>query len=40
MRDFQAGFEGDGDVRDLAWFPAWVLTQRPGLHPGYELLTS
>lgn len=28
---FDASFEGHGDVRDLAWFPAWVLTQKPGL---------
>jgi len=30
-KGFEASFEGDGDVRDLAWFPAWVLTERPGL---------
>jgi hypothetical protein len=28
---FDASFEGDGDLRDLAWFPAWVLTAEPGL---------
>lgn len=28
---FDADFEGSGDVRDLAWFPAWVLTEKPGL---------
>jgi len=28
---FDARFEGHGDVRDLAWFPAWVLTETPGL---------
>jgi len=28
---FDASFEGLGDVRDLAWFPAWVLTEQPGL---------
>ncbi|MBT2326996.1 hypothetical protein J7E62_32400 [Variovorax paradoxus] len=28
---FDATFEGHGDVRDLAWFPAWVLTEKPGL---------
>lgn len=28
---FQAAFEGEGDADDLAWFPAWVLTERPGL---------
>src|SRR5437867_1344354 len=25
---FDASFEGDGDVADLAWFPAWVLTEK------------
>jgi len=28
---FDVSFEGDGDVEDLAWFPAWVLTEKPGL---------
>lgn len=28
---FWQGFEGAGDVTDLAWFPAWVLTERPSL---------
>jgi hypothetical protein len=28
---FDASFEGQGDVDDLAWFPAWVLTEKPGL---------
>jgi hypothetical protein len=28
---FQAAFEGEGDAGDLIWFPAWVLTERPGL---------
>jgi hypothetical protein len=28
---FGQGFEGAGDVNDLAWFPAWVLTERPAL---------
>ena len=31
MRRFEADFEGAGDVSDLAWFAAWVLTQRPEL---------
>jgi hypothetical protein len=30
-KTFDATFEGHGDVRDLAWFPAWVLTEKPGL---------
>lgn len=30
---FGQGFEGAGDVTDLAWFPAWVLTERPSLAP-------
>ena len=28
---FDASFEGHGDVRDLAWFPAWILTENPAL---------
>jgi len=28
---FEASFEGEGNVSDLAWFAAWVLTQRPEL---------
>ncbi|NDZ16926.1 hypothetical protein C7T35_27575 [Variovorax sp. WS11] len=28
---FDATFEGHGDVRDLAWFPAWILTEKPAL---------
>ncbi|MGH8790475.1 MAG: hypothetical protein ACREYA_36130 [Cupriavidus necator] len=31
MRRFEAAFEGAGDVSDLAWFAAWVLTERPQL---------
>ena len=31
MHKFELGFEGVGDAGDLAWFPAWVLTERPGL---------
>jgi hypothetical protein len=30
---FEAGFDGTGDVADLAWFPAWVLTHTPALAP-------
>ena len=30
-KQFDATFEGDGDVADLAWFPAWVLTEKAGL---------
>ncbi len=30
-KQFDAGFEGRGDADDLAWFPAWVLTQKAGL---------
>jgi len=30
-KSFDASFEGQGDVRDLVWFPAWVLTEKPGL---------
>jgi hypothetical protein len=28
---FELNFEGTGDGQDLAWFPAWVLTERPAL---------
>jgi len=31
MKQFQNGFEGGGDTDDLAWFPAWLLTERPNL---------
>jgi hypothetical protein len=30
-RAFDAVFEGDGDLGDLAWLPAWCLTERPEL---------
>lgn len=30
-KSFDANFEGQGEVRDLAWFPAWVLTEKPVL---------
>ena len=30
-KHFDATFEGDGEVADLAWFPAWVLIDKPGL---------
>jgi hypothetical protein len=28
-RRFGESFEGEGNVDDAAWFPAWVLTERP-----------
>ena len=28
---FEASFEGEGDAGDLAWFAAWLLTERPNL---------
>lgn len=31
VQRFQQQFEGAGDATDLAWFPAWVLTERPAL---------
>lgn len=31
VRKFEASFDGSGDADDLAWFPAWVLTERPAL---------
>jgi hypothetical protein len=30
-RRFDANFDGDGTIEDLAWFPAWALTDKPGL---------
>ena len=30
-RRFDASWEGDGVASDLAWFPAWVLTEQPSL---------
>ena len=30
---FAAQFEGDGSSADMAWFPAWVLTEKPALVP-------
>ncbi len=30
-RTFDGGYQGDGEVADLAWFPAWVLTEKPAL---------
>jgi hypothetical protein len=30
-RHFDAQFEGDGTVADLAWFPAWLLCETPAL---------
>lgn len=30
---FDAVFEGDGNASDMAWFPAWVLTEKPGMAP-------
>ena len=32
-RKFDANFEGSGQTADLAWFPAWVLIDKPGLAP-------
>ncbi len=31
VNKFELNFEGAGDFHDLAWFPAWVLTERPTL---------
>jgi len=32
-RKFDANFDGSGQTADLAWFPAWVLTEKAGLAP-------
>ena len=31
LSKFNANYEGDGTVADLAWFAAWVLTEKPAL---------
>ncbi len=36
-KKFDAEFEGAGDVADMAWFPAWVLLERPALAPHLAL---
>jgi hypothetical protein len=33
LRTFNARFDGKGDVSDLEWFPAWILTEKAGLAP-------
>jgi len=30
---FEASYEGEGRTADLAWFPAWTLTETPALAP-------
>ncbi|HEX6017708.1 MAG TPA: hypothetical protein VFZ28_06385 [Burkholderiaceae bacterium] len=30
-RRFDASFDGEGSIADLAWFPAWLLTEKPAL---------
>jgi hypothetical protein len=32
-KKFDATFDGAGQISDLAWFPAWALTEKPGLAP-------
>lgn len=32
-RQFDQGFEGSGEPGDLAWWPAWLLTEQPALAP-------
>lgn len=36
-RRFDATFDCDGQTAELAWFPAWVLTQTPALAPRLAL---
>lgn len=31
LKKFGANFEGEGSLDDLAWFPAWALTEEAGL---------
>ncbi|WP_421377203.1 hypothetical protein ACOCG7_06050 [Paraburkholderia sp. DD10] len=35
-RAFDTSFDGAGDIGDLAWFPAWVLTAKAGLAPLFK----
>lgn len=35
-RVFDTSFDGAGDIGDLAWFPAWVLTEKAGLAPLFK----
>jgi hypothetical protein len=35
-RAFDRSFDGAGDVNDLAWFPAWVLTEKASLAPVFR----
>lgn len=37
VRDFDAGFEGEGRAEDFAWFPAWALLAEDRLAPGLRL---
>ncbi len=30
-QEFDARFDGDGDMADLSWFPAWLLCAKPAL---------
>jgi hypothetical protein len=39
-RSFDASFDGEGGIGDLAWFPAWVLTEKPGLAPLFRQAES
>jgi hypothetical protein len=31
LKKFYATFEGAGDTTDIAWFPAWILIEKPAL---------
>ena len=31
LKKFYANFEGAGDITDIAWFPAWILIEKPTL---------
>jgi len=35
-RNFDTSFDGAGDIDDLAWFPAWILTEKAGLAPLFK----
>jgi hypothetical protein len=35
-RTFDASFDGAGDIDDLAWLPAWILTEKASLAPLFK----
>jgi hypothetical protein len=35
-RTFDASFDGTGNNAELAWFPAWILTEKTSLAPMFK----